>query len=192
VIVGRPWPDVTLALLRLPGPDADRRAGRLAARSAAAELLGLPANQLRVERRPGAPPRLRHRDGGRPLPLRLSVAHRDGLGVAAATAGAWRIGVDVERHGAVRPAHARLFLTRAERRRMPHDLATAWALKEAAWKALRLDARTPFAALDLRLDARGALRAVRARGREHAARARLRVVRGGHVLALVRVAAEAS
>lgn len=190
MIVVRPWPDVTLALLRLPGPDADRRAGRRAARGAAAELLGVPADRLRVERRSGAPPRLLHRDAGRLLPVRLSVAHRDGLGAAAATVAEWRIGVDVERHDAVCPAHARLFLSPTERRRMPHDPATVWALKEAAWKALRLGAHTPFAALELRLSSRGSLRAVRVGGREHPARARLRVVRGEHVVALVRVAAE--
>src|SRR5688500_14007121 len=67
----------------------DYRVGRLAARRA----LG----------------RLRETEGAV-----VSVAHRDGLAVAAAVAGPARVGVDLERRFSVSPPEGRFFLTPAE------------------------------------------------------------------------------
>lgn len=125
---------------RLPSADRRRdfRAGRLAARRA--------VRRLGEEGRAGAPS--------------LSIAHRDGRGVAAAGPFGTRIGVDIERVGAVGPHEVRYFLSARERdaglagHRAPRDgdPTLLWALKEAAWKLLGPGAATPFRAVELVFD----------------------------------------
>lgn len=118
----------------LPGAARRRdwRAGRIAAKRAAA-LLGAAA-----------------------APVTVSLAHVAGRAAAVAAPGRVRLGVDLERAGAVHPDHARYFLTAVERRLARRlTLTTLWALKEAAWKALALNPATPFTALQLHADRGG-------------------------------------
>ena len=112
----------------------DWRAGRLAAKRAVAQLRGV---------RPGAP---------QPV---VSLAHAAGRAAAVASVGPGRVGIDLERAASIHPAHARYFLTRAERSLVRRfGITTLWALKEAAWKALRLGDATVFSALELRANPR--------------------------------------
>ena len=96
------------------------------------------------------------------LSLSISLSHADGHAIAAATAHPARIGVDLEREGQIAPEHARYFLSARERRTQgTRNLTELWALKESAWKALGCGDSTPFADLELVMDAAGGLRAVR-------------------------------
>lgn len=141
----------------------DWRAGRLAAKRAV-HAAGLPAARLT-----------------------LSISHVAGRGAAIAVPAPHRVGIDLERAGAVRPAQARYFLTRAERRLARRlGLTALWTLKEAAWKALGADAATPFTALELHADRSGRLEAVSLHGRRTRARAvRARPWGGEFVVAVV-------
>ncbi|HEY7236682.1 MAG TPA: 4'-phosphopantetheinyl transferase superfamily protein [Gemmatimonadaceae bacterium] len=85
-----------------------------------------------------------------PLPLSVSIAHRDGVAIAAAYDGATLIGVDIERPHAVAPEHSRYFRGPRERDASRDvDATLVWVLKEAAWKALGLRNDLPFTALEL-------------------------------------------
>jgi 4'-phosphopantetheinyl transferase EntD len=151
---------------------ADVRASRLAAARAVA-LLGHDDAYLRPEPRGHG--------------VAVSVSHRAGRGAAiAARAGSGLlVGVDLELDVPMPPARARYFLSAAERADAGgrRDLATLWALKEAAWKALRLDDATPFHALELGLDRAGDLRTVSLCGRPRRAGARVLAPWPGFVLA---------
>ncbi|HVE80452.1 MAG TPA: 4'-phosphopantetheinyl transferase superfamily protein [Gemmatimonadaceae bacterium] len=177
---------VAVARVR-PGPAADRAAAGRALRAAIRALVGgRPAMAARV--RPGGPRQVRIAGGPA---VRVSVAHREGRAAAAVTASRARVGVDIERGDAVAGAHVRYFLTEAERRSLDRrSPAEMWALKEAAWKALALDATVPFHALELELDADGALQAVTSGGVRHEATAALGVPWHGWVLAVVRIQSE--
>jgi hypothetical protein len=63
-----------------------------------------------------------------------------------------------------------------------------WALKEAAWKALRPGADVPFTAVELRFGSAGAVTAVRGRGTGHPAKAWIVRPWPGYVLAVVLLA----
>ena len=140
----------------------DWRAGRLAAKRA-----------VRAARLPAAR-------------LTLSIAHVAGRAAAVAVPAPGRVGIDLERAGAVRAAQARYFLTRAERRLARRlGLTVLWTLKEAAWKALRADDATPFAALELHADPRGGVEGVSLHGRRHRARALVARPWPGFVLAVI-------
>lgn len=163
------------------GRRADWIAGRLAAKRAVVGLLaaaGAALSLRSVEIRPGksgAPRALvrpaflsagdvlaRARAGGSrgPAPasrLALSLAHRDGRALAAATLGG-RVGVDLERSWAVHPATLRYFGPHPERGaflRGGADPTGLWALREAAWKALECAPSLPFHRLRLELDDAG-------------------------------------
>jgi 4'-phosphopantetheinyl transferase len=126
-------------------------AGRVAARAAAAQLLGAPSDHIAILRRDGS-------DAGRPyavsragapLPIELSITHADGLALAAA---AWTpLGVDLVRieelsdafvDEAFAPgellAWSRCVDGEAER------VCTAFAAKEAALKWLGCGMRVPL------------------------------------------------
>lgn len=169
---------------------SDWRAGRIAAKWAAARLAGAGAPE-RFELVPGpgrAPTVVVRGDDGVTLPasVTVSLAHRDGRAAAAAARPGVRIGVDVERLGAVPVAHERYFLTPAERLgARTREAAELWALKEAAWKALGCDPSMPFSAIRLRFDGRGALRALELSGVTLPARASVRHPWRGYVVAVV-------
>lgn len=169
---------------------SDWRAGRIAAKRAAARLAGARAPE-RFELIPGpgrAPTVVVRGDDGATLPasLTLSLAHRDGRAAAVAARPGVRIGVDVERLGAIPVAHERYFLTPAERLgASTRDAAELWTLKEAAWKALGCDPSMPFSAIELRFDGRGALRALQLQGATLPARANIRHPWRGYVVAVV-------
>ena len=170
------------------GRAAERRAARLAARRAISALAGREANVV-VQRTPGAAPTVRAR-GRRDAALAgiaLSLTHRDGRAAAAAAPAGARVGIDLERADAVRPEHARYFLTCRERVARTLTLSELWALKEAAWKALALDGAVPFHDLELDLDGAGRLRAVSVCGRRLPASATLATPYAGYVLATVTV-----
>lgn len=162
-----------------PHRRSDWRAGRMAARGAAASGLGLDDQEpIVIDSAPGRAPQIRLRarlpdDPPRnPLPLALSLAHRDGYAAAAVSRGANRIGVDLEAAGAVPCSYARYFLTQRERDiTCLRDPTEIWVLKEAAWKALGCDETVPFTALELQFDNQGAVTGVCLQGRTWPARA---------------------
>jgi len=142
---------------RLPH-DARRRdwlAGRCAAKRAVAARCGAPLalDCIQLEPRAGAAPLCMVRDDSQhwtPLPFSLSIAHRDGLAIAAAADSATLVGVDIERVDEIVPEHYRYFLAQRERSSAARiDATLVWVLKEAAWKALGLGAALPFTALQL-------------------------------------------
>ncbi len=182
-------PLTCLALAR-DGAGHDSRAGRLAAKRAAAALAGLPAlTRIEIQSRLGQAPEVFWREASghrRPLPLALSLTHRHGRAAAAVATRSLGIGVDLERRGAVAPEQARYFLAPGERRLAAHlDATLLWTLKEAAWKALGLGAAVPFQALELVLDGERRLCALAIHAAPQPARARLFTPWPGFVLAVV-------
>lgn len=168
---------------------AEYRASRLAARRAVQAMVPL-ARRIEIERRQGRAPLVVASEGPHRQELTLSLTHCDGLAAAVVAAAPARIGIDLEREDAISPDHARYFLTTREQDALgSHSLATLWALKEAAWKALSLNDDVAFHGLELHIDNRGDLRAVSARGSCFAARATLCTPWPGYVLATVRIEA---
>lgn len=115
--------------------------GRLAAKRAGLGLLreGQPLTSLAVAVAPGGAPSLCDAATGAPGPA-VSITHSAGCAAALATFG--RAGVDLEAQRPMPPGAARFFLTPAEQGWLAGgdwgadgELA-AWALKEAAYKAL--------------------------------------------------------
>lgn len=144
---------------RLPHDERRRDwlAGRLAAKRAVAEHCLLPFDRVRLQSRPGAAPCCMVADDldrWSLLPLTISIAHCDGVGIAAAADRDSLIGVDVERAGDVVPRDHRYFLAPRERAFVRRFGATLlWVLKEAAWKALGVALSTSFQSLQLDFDA---------------------------------------
>ncbi|MFL5576588.1 MAG: 4'-phosphopantetheinyl transferase superfamily protein [Gemmatimonadaceae bacterium] len=168
--LGRAWAlDDPARVSAAPVAGRDRRAERAASRLAAARAAARLALDLP------------------PVPgVVLSVSHRAGRGAAIAARGdaGLGVGVDLELAGAVPPERGRYFLTVGERDAFAgRDLAEAWALKEAAWKALRLGDDTPLCALELALGVDHGVAAVAVRGRSRRAGSRLLVPWPGFVLA---------
>ena len=173
-------------LALVSGPDA-RRGARVAARVAVACAAGVPLASIRVGHCEGRAPEVDLPAGSEPF--RVSVSHRGAFAAAVEVPARIRVGVDLELEGAVPPESARHFLDRQEQAegRPDRDLTCLWALKEAAWKALLLDAATPFHALRLRFDGRAALCGLEipSRGRAYRAHAVERQPFAGVVLAVV-------
>jgi phosphopantetheinyl transferase len=165
---------------RLPHDEwrRDWLAARGAAKRAIAEWCGIPLDRIRLDSRAGAAPRcfvLDELDCWSFLPLSLSIAHRDGVGIAAVAEHGASVGVDVERGGDIGPAEYRYFLAPGETavaRRLGATLL--WVLKEAVWKALGLALSTSFASVTLDFDtASDDLRSVSVGGTRMSARARV-------------------
>lgn len=168
----------------------DWRASRLAAKRAAARELGVDdPRRIELASRVAAAPTVGFRElfgSAVPTGLSLSITHRQGHAAAAASALGMRIGVDLERAGAVQRSHARYYLTAAEQRALgQRDLAESWALKEACWKALGCGSALPFTAVELRFDASGAICGVSTRGVTIPARAIVSYPWPGFVLAVL-------
>ena len=140
---------------RLPGENEARLhdwlAGRCAGKRAVAARFGVPVERLQLVSRTGAGPRCMVLDGEcwTHLPVSISIAHCDGVAIAAAADSSTRVGVDIERVGEIAPEHHRYFLTPSE---SCADPSLAWVLKEAAWKALGLGPAVPFTAMQLSFD----------------------------------------
>jgi 4'-phosphopantetheinyl transferase EntD len=132
------------------GRAADRLAAARAGARAVARVSGCAERAVALlHRSSAAPVALRRRNGAvELLPCRLSIAHSGGRAVAAAASGAGRIGVDLERGGAVACHQLRLFASPQECA-LGIEPTTLWTLKEAAWKAFSCDATTPFHALTI-------------------------------------------
>ena len=147
---------------------SDFRAGRLAAKRAASVFVGPRATgSIEVVTRADGSPRLTllQTRGVTVLPTELSISHRQGRAVAVVAPPGMRVGVDLERIGAVQAPSLRHFLTSSERRRAwGTDATVLWSLKEAAWKALALGRSLPLKALELAFDDEGKLHGVRVRG----------------------------
>jgi 4'-phosphopantetheinyl transferase EntD len=129
----------------------DWLAGRCAAKRAVARRRGASIHRLCLMTQIAGAPicwLLAH-GSWTPLAVTLSIGHCDGVAVAAASDPTTPVGVDVEREGTIAPHERRLFLGTGERALRRLDATLAWVLKEAAWKALRLNADLPFAALEL-------------------------------------------
>ena len=129
----------------------DWLAGRCAGKGTVAARLGVPVERLQLVSRTGAGPRCMVLDGEccTPLPVSISIAHCDGVAIAAAADSSTRVGVDIERVGEIASEHLRYFLTPSEG---CADPSLAWVLKEAAWKALGLGPAVPFTAVQLSFD----------------------------------------
>jgi 4'-phosphopantetheinyl transferase EntD len=150
--------------------DGEWCASRVAAGRAAAAVL---PDRIPVALRtssPGRAPRVVSCDPeeAAPLPVRLSLSHRDGRAAAIADP-IRRVGVDLEREDAVPQGTERYFLTPGEIGATGLDATSLWALKEAAWKALECGDSTTFDALVLRFGEDDALRAVDLHGVSHPA-----------------------
>lgn len=173
-----------------PAARADYLAARLAARRALRHAGHEHGPAVTLRRRAGWPPLAfvsrppRH---PRPLPVALSLAHRDGRGAAALAPPGARVGVDLERSGALHREQLRYFAGEGERESGPSDGAALWALKEAAWKALGLAQDLPFHALALEFDGARKLRAVRVADARFAAHAVVVRPWPCHLVAVVRV-----
>lgn len=180
----------TGAAIRDPHRLSDWRAGRIAAKQAAATLAGI--DELdRIELSPvqQSAPRLVFRDGAaesRCSSCKVSIAHRDGHAAAAVSRNGVRVGVDLERERAVGVDLEHFFLN-PEEREFPADWdrTKLWTLKEAAWKALSCDASVPFTSLVLRFDQEQALHALSFYGANVRAAATLTQPWPGYVLAVV-------
>lgn len=144
---------VTLDVRAVDEATRDRAADRDALVALAAEVLGVPATSLRLERRC---PHCGGTDHGRPsipgAPVSVSLARTDGVrALAVAPAESGPVGVDVERVSRVRRAPLDTF-TAGERAEIAHAVdpdqrrTELWAAKEAILKAdgrgLRVDPRT--------------------------------------------------
>lgn len=164
----------------------DWLAGRLAAKRAVAARCDLPLDAIRLVPRSGAAPLCLGRPvggGWAPLGVSISIAHRGGVGIAAAFDDGDRVGLDIDHAGAVHREHTRYFLAPFESTGAEHlDPTLLWVLKEAAWKALALGQDVPFTALRLAFDGDGALRSVSVEGTWMAARAHVLHVPAAHPL----------
>jgi len=180
-------------------PHAARRcdwlAGRHAAKRAIAARLHIAADQIELTSAPGAAPRAsaRQRNGTwTQLPLNLTIAHRDGVAIAAAFPSTASVGVDVERAGAISDAELRYFLSKGERSRIDGiDATLLWVLKEAAWKAVGPAPTTALSSLQLVFRRNTTqLIAVRHRARQLRARASIARIEAARPLiaALVEIA----
>lgn len=141
---------------------SDFRAGRLAAKRAASIALDrFPSRRIEVSSRADGAPTLTALDGrgtGRFVESELSISHRDGHAVAVVAPRGVRVGVDLERNGAVPIATLRYFLTPAEQAMaVSIEPTILWSLKEAAWKALGLGRSAPFTSVELRPGSTGRL-----------------------------------
>ena len=168
----------------------DHAVSRLAARRALAAM-GVDSGSFDVLRRPGAAPAVVAGSGGGVRhELALSLTHRDGRGAAIVADAPAQIGIDLEREDAVTPEHARYFLTASEQRALrTTSVATLWALKEAAWKALSLGDDVSFLGLELHVDIHGQVKAVSVHGTRFPATSHVERPWPGYVLATVEVEA---
>ena len=182
-------------------PHAARRrdwlAGRSAAKRAISSRWNIAPGNIELASAPGAAPRALVRtriDSWAPLPGRLTIAHRDGVAIAAAFPPDACVGVDVERVAEVSATELRYITSTCERARLRDiDATLIWILKEAAWKALGLSSATPLSALQLVFrSGTDELLAVRHDARELKARAGVRHLGADRALiaALVEIAAE--
>ena len=130
-------------------------AGRCAAKRAISAFrgVGTPLHHIELEPRTDAGPRCLvydHVERWTLAPLVLSIAHADGVAVAAASSHSSRIGIDVEHRGEIPPVHQRYFLAPSEHahaRRL--GVTLIWVLKEALWKALGLSQALAFTSVQL-------------------------------------------
>ena len=131
----------------------DWLAGRCAAKRAIASRCGttLALDEIQLKTRAGAAPRCLVRGAHAAwtsVPLNISIAHRDGVAIAAAADDATLVGVDIERDDDIARAHYGYFMTPSEGSLL--DATLVWVLKEAVWKALGLEHDVSFT--DVRLD----------------------------------------
>jgi malonyl CoA-acyl carrier protein transacylase len=117
-----------------PKRQADRLAGRIAAKRALAALTGARAEQIRIENLASGQP-IAMIDG-QPGPA-ISISHSGGVAVALASR-VGRIGVDIEQIEPRSESFAEDWFAATEREFLAgdEDLTLAWAVKEAVLKAL--------------------------------------------------------
>ena len=184
-------------------PHQPRRRDWLAGRSAAKRAICLrwdvPAARIELVSIPGAAPRaiIRTRTGRwAPLPDRLTITHRDGIGLAAAFPSTAKVGVDLERAAELSPRALRYIASEAERSSLRDiDPTLVWVLKEAAWKALDLQSTAPLSSLQLVFQAgTDALTAVRHEERQFKTRSTVGQLQVGQrlIAAVVEIASEVS
>src|SRR4051812_44790144 len=126
----------------------DWLAGRCAAKRALAARWDVPPDRIELTSKPGAAPRpsLRNPAGSwSSVPDCLTIAHRDGIALAARFPSTILVGVEIERAGELSPLELRYILSESERSSSDDiDSMVDWVLKEAAWKALGLSPCAPL------------------------------------------------
>src|SRR5688500_9763456 len=119
---------------------------------------------------------------------RTSISHIDGLGAAIASVRAVSIGIDLVRDRSISQIEQRYFLSSWELQQQPPlSLSQRWALKEAAWKALRCKRSMPLKSLELVHSATGRLTGVRKLGVLYRAHAMLLRPWPRYIAAIVQV-----
>ncbi len=114
---------------------AERIAGRVAAKRAIQALTGAAFEDIRIRNLPSGEPVVEL--GGQPGPA-LSISHSGGLAVAVARSSG-RVGVDLEQVQQRHPAFTQGWFTAGERELVGEDpgrITCAWTVKEAVLKAL--------------------------------------------------------
>jgi 4'-phosphopantetheinyl transferase len=114
----------------------DRIAGRIAAKRAVHALIGVHAQDIRIDNAESGEP-IVHTQGGEP-PVRVSITHRSGQAYATAVSQG-RVGVDLERIETRSGAFEREWFSPSERALMhgqDREITIAWSAKEAVLKAL--------------------------------------------------------
>ncbi len=153
-----------LAALHVAKRRIDWRLGRWCAKRAVRAFAGLtdPLAALEILADPDGGPRAWL--GDQPLPLVISITHRDGR-AACAVSGGLRLGCDLETVEPRSEAFLRDFFTAREARRAlrlsprrrPLYAALVWSAKESALKALRTGLRRDTRSVEVtRLDEEGA------------------------------------
>jgi phosphopantetheinyl transferase len=126
--------------LTVPKRKRDWLLGRLSAKSAIGDVFNVPPHAIQVVSVEGEGPGFLVR-GEKQEAWHLSLSHGHGLAVALLAQQA--VGVDLEKLRPLEPAAWRFFLSETEQAWLkgdplgPYGAIVAWALKEAAFKALR-------------------------------------------------------
>jgi 4'-phosphopantetheinyl transferase len=137
-----------LSGMAVPKRRSEWRLGRWTAKTALADCLGLPLEQIEIRPAPDGAPEAFLRDGER-LPWVVSISHRDGLAVCALAPEGAALGCDlecVEPHGGAfveewfTPEEQAL-VRRASAGSRPLFTSLIWSAKESALKALRTGLR---------------------------------------------------
>ena len=144
-----------LAGFRFPKRRADWRLGRWTAKRALAAYLGAPLPDIEIRATPeGSPEAFR---AGAPLPLVISISHREGRSCCAIADSHVKLGCDLEWIEPHSAAFAADYFTPDEQRLVaeaaPADrhlfLTLLWSAKESALKALRIGLHADTRSVDV-------------------------------------------
>lgn len=139
----------------VPVRRADWRLGRWTAKTAMRAAFGVGEHEVAVIAADDGAPEV-HLDGG-PLPVSLSISHRQGVAVAAVACAGVAVGIDLEIVEPRSDAFVREWFLGVDQVRIraaddPHEMACLrWSIKEAAAKLLRGGLRLNVRTMEVRL-----------------------------------------